>query len=554
MGFLELIVIKKKSFIVKVLSIKYRGHHCVVGLIGGKMLREACGVQKVNIRPGVSILSVLRHLNYRPWYALAEFVDNSVQSFLTNRDKINSEEGKETLLRVDIETDNTDSGRIIIRDNAAGIYESEYARAFRPAEIPPDRTGLCEFGMGMKSAACWFARKWSVRTTALGEPVERTIMFDIHKIVEDRIEELEITTREVPEGLHYTEIILTGLNQVPHGRTLSKIKDHIKSIYRVFLRQGFLCLSFDNEKLIYEDPEIMTVPHYRDMSGPPLEWRKDIEFDFGLGQKAKGFAALRARASTTNAGFALFRRKRLIQGSGDETYRPEYIFGKTNSFRYQRLFGELHLEGFEISHTKDGFRWDENEDVFLDLLKEHLEAPPLNMLEQAEQYRVRASREALKDGAERATERTAAVIERKVPPVIEEQINKEPDKGPPPEELPETRLSASTRRIDVELNGQPWEIIIEITMDPAIGDWITISDQCESEDERKRRRLGIRMSITHPFMDRFCGTGSENMEALLRVAAAIGLAQTVARDAGATMTSTAIRNINELLRNGLSGP
>ena len=27
----------------------------------------------------------------------------------------------------------------------------------RPAALPTDRTGLYEFGMGMKSAACWFA-------------------------------------------------------------------------------------------------------------------------------------------------------------------------------------------------------------------------------------------------------------------------------------------------------------------------------------------------------------------------------------------------------------
>ena len=36
----------------------------------------------VNIQPDVGVLSVLPHLNYRPWYALAEFVDNSLESFL----------------------------------------------------------------------------------------------------------------------------------------------------------------------------------------------------------------------------------------------------------------------------------------------------------------------------------------------------------------------------------------------------------------------------------------------------------------------------------------
>ena len=45
-------------------------------------------VTSVNIRPDVTILSVLQHLNYRPWFALAEFVDNALESFLENRKEL----------------------------------------------------------------------------------------------------------------------------------------------------------------------------------------------------------------------------------------------------------------------------------------------------------------------------------------------------------------------------------------------------------------------------------------------------------------------------------
>ena len=78
----------------------------------------------------------------------------------------------------------------------------------------------------------------------------------------------------------------------------------------------------------------------------------------------------------------------MIQGSGDDGYRPSVIFGASNSYRYQRVFGELHLDGFEVSHTKDGFRWDENEQPFLELLREHLDCEDLPLLKQAEGYRV----------------------------------------------------------------------------------------------------------------------------------------------------------------------
>ena len=43
---------------------------------------------KVPINPGVSVLGVLKHLNYKEWFAIAEFVDNAVQSFRANREAL----------------------------------------------------------------------------------------------------------------------------------------------------------------------------------------------------------------------------------------------------------------------------------------------------------------------------------------------------------------------------------------------------------------------------------------------------------------------------------
>ena len=37
---------------------------------------------KINIRPNVSMLSVLKFLEYETWFALAEFVDNAIASYL----------------------------------------------------------------------------------------------------------------------------------------------------------------------------------------------------------------------------------------------------------------------------------------------------------------------------------------------------------------------------------------------------------------------------------------------------------------------------------------
>ena len=496
------------------------------------------------------MLAVLRHLNYRPWYALSEFVDNAVESFVKHREALEKAHGGPLKLRVNIDIDTASPARISIRDNAAGIFESEYGRAFRPAAIPPDRSGLAEFGMGMKSAACWFAPRWSVRTSALDEPIERTVRFDIENIVNDDIKELTIQeTQEEPKH-HYTEITLEHIFQPPVGRTTAKIKEHLTDIYRKFIRDGLLELRFNGDALIHRDPKILEAPYFKDKDGPDRIWRKDIEFDFGNGLSVHGFAALREKASTTKAGFSLFRRGRVIQGSGDEGYRPVHVFGHSNSYRYQRLFGELHLDGFEVSHTKDGFRWDENEQPFLELLRDHLDSEDLPLLRQAEGYRVREPVVRIKKAAEQAVVNTTQVMEEHLPEILPAVAAAEPV-GTPTEETPQKSLLAG-RQFDIRFRDKKWSIKVELTNDPAESQWVVISDSPNTQSGP--RKLSIRVSMAHPFMMRFAQTDTEDVEGLLRVAAAIALAEVLARDSGVRQAGTVRRNVNNILREALSEP
>lgn len=512
--------------------------------------------ETINIRPGVSILSVLPHLNYKPWFALAEFVDNSLQSFQTYRKDIERAEGRPVRLEVSIELNHNDGGRIIIRDNAAGIHEADYARAFRPAAVPPDRNGLSEFGMGMKSAACWFAGKWTVRTKALGEEFERTVHFDIAKIVRDDLEELTVKIHPADRAHHYTEIVLTDLHNFPRGQTIRKVKEHLASIYRAFTRDGTLLLRFEDEMLSYTDPRVLIAPFYKDPSGPPVRWRKEIDIDLGLGLRARGFAALRETASTSTAGFALFRRNRLIMGSADEPYRPATIFGAPNSFTYQRLFGELQLHGFDVSHTKDGFQWNDLEDTFLELLADELNAAPIPLLFQAEGYRAKLKPADVRSGADAAAAHTAEAIKREVPSVLERQLDLPPEPNDPLPVLQETS-TVSHRVIDVELKGVWWQITLELSTDPAVSDWVEISDrfiQANTSLDDNVRQLGVRLALAHPFMERFGGSDAQRIEPLLRVAAALALAETTARHGGVKMAGVVRYNLNELLRDALSKP
>lgn len=508
-------------------------------------------ITAVPIRPGVSVLSILRHLNYKPWFALAEFVDNAVQSYLANKERLEALHGLEFRLKVEITIEPAAPSRIVIRDNAAGIALRDFPRAFRPAAIPPDRTGLSEFGMGMKSAACWFAPRWSVRTKALGEAAERTVRFDVAKIVRDQLEELDIDDAPSQQNAHFTEIILDEPYHLPAGRTVGKIKDHLTDIYRVYVRNGLLELRFNTDLLEYTPPRVLTAPYARKSDDGAKEWMCKIAFDLGGGLSAHGFAGLMDPMNTNRSGFALFRRGRLIEGSGDDGYRPPFIFGQPGNFRWRRLFGELHLEGFEVSHTKDGFRWDENEQPFLELLREELDTDELPLLRQADLYRVQAARNELADAAQKAITRAVEAMQATLPGALPNVANEQPVETTETPLEPEPATLAA-RELSISFRDQTWLLRIELTSDPAQGDWLAVSDQPALADGVQV--LEIRLSLVHPFMVSFAQTDPENVEALLRVAAGLALSEKLARGVGVKMAGTIRRNLNELLREALAKP
>ena len=129
---------------------------------------------KVSIKIQIGLYSTFRHLNNKPWFALSEFVDNAVQSYLDNKDELNKMYGGKFQLNVRIKVDR-EFDRISIEDNAGGINTEKYLTAFEPANIPVDNKGLHEFGMGMKTASVWLADVWKVKTKALGEDEERDV-------------------------------------------------------------------------------------------------------------------------------------------------------------------------------------------------------------------------------------------------------------------------------------------------------------------------------------------------------------------------------------------
>lgn len=509
--------------------------------------------QKVPILPGISILNVLSRLNYKSWYAIAEFVDNSIQSFLDNKEKIRKTDGKKSILKVVISYDSRDGGTLRIKDNAGGIAERQFPRAFRPAQVPADTSGLHEYGMGMKSAACWFSPNWVVRTSEIGSPFIKAVNFDIKKIVKDDLKELDVHPEKASADLHFTEIVLRDLHRPLQGRTIAKIKSHLASIYRHYLNDGILEIEFDG-KLIFENVKILKAPHFKDPKGSPKTWKKDLNFGLGKGRTISGFAAIRETASTTEAGFALFRKNRLIQGSLDDTWRPEQLFGSPNKFRYQRIFGELHLSGFEVSHTKDGFVWDESEELLIDRLKSELGKNSLDILGQADGYRARVSSEDIEAPVNRALQKLGPGFSKDLEKVLESSAKKMGalQGKAVPKSLKSSPKKASKKIykvIEFKYRDSAWQIEVIFDRIPSAEDLIEISDSKSAGAHV--RKLAARVNTDHPFYQNFVGTDSRAIEVITRFAVALTIAETLARDGGVAKAGIVRNLLNEVLRKAL---
>jgi hypothetical protein len=502
----------------------------------------------IHIRPKVGMYGAFSRLPYKPWYAIAEFVDNSIQSFLTNEARLAPPGGSARLLvSVEVSPD-----RIVVTDNAAGISAADLPRAFMPAERPPDTSGLSEFGIGMKAAACWFASRWSVRTTALGEPVERTVRFDVRRIVAEGIEDLEPEEQPAAAGSHYTTIVLEGLHHQPKTRTVTKIKSYLGGIYRRFLADGRVLIRYNDEDLEYSAPEILVAPRYNDPASEPITWHKDFRLELDSEHRVLGWAALRERASTTEAGFALFRRQRLVMGGADNPYRPQEVFGTPNKFAYQRLFGELSVDGFGISHTKDDLQWEEWEPDILDWLRAELDREPVPLLRQAEGFRARAGRTPPPPGfGAPAVSRTTSALHSHAGPVISDQMEQPASSVSPAPELPPPDQVTASDEVEIQLEHrqQWWHVRIELAREPGGEDWYRFSlSQVAGE---RTSTLKIRVNLSHPFSEQFLIGHEEDLDPVLRLAAGLAIAEVTAQEAGVQSAPTVRRNLNHLLREAL---
>lgn len=323
--------------------------------------------EEFNIQPDASILGVFSRLNYKTWYAIAEFVDNSTQSFYSNESELARKDITSITVRI---TYDIESHELTIEDDAFGMNKKDFLRAVKLDAKPEFQGGRNEFGMGLKTAASWFGDIWSVESTELGSSKKFFTEVNIQTLKKEKINTVPIITSKTEENLHGTKIIIHNITKKVNKTSLEKTKNLIRSMYRRDINSGKVKIIFNEEELFFKEYECLT---YKEKT-----WKKELNFTFNFNNEehnVKGFVGILRDGGFSRAGFNLFRRNRVVIGGDiDElNYRPKAIFGHRASEKALKLFGELDLDDFPVNQAKDGFIWDDGlEEAFVMELKKNI--------------------------------------------------------------------------------------------------------------------------------------------------------------------------------------
>ena len=213
-------------------------------------------------------------LDYMWHQAIGEFVDNSYDSFEKNSDEIVGD------WEIDISYE-ARNGLFRIRDNAFGMNLDDLSRAIKLAKPNLDDTGIGKYGLGMKTAASWIGRLWSVKTKKKGEALEWTARVDIDALKESGGNSIPFTSKVVTSDLdsHYTIVEIKQMRRKMPGRSMGKVKENLKFLYGPQIHSGKMKLRWGPDLLEYVPPNFM---EDIDSAGNPTTWISNFPDDFSV--------------------------------------------------------------------------------------------------------------------------------------------------------------------------------------------------------------------------------------------------------------------------------
>ena len=347
----------------------------------------------VDVSPEMQLYKILQRQSYDIGTALAEFVDNSIQSFVDQNKAIKSIDGSDASLKIGIRID-TKSEQIIIEDNAGGINRENFQKAIRMGHekgTVPNSESLSVYGIGMKSSAIWFSNKWSIETSALGSRENLKATFDLDYLLKSDRTKIKVTSESEETNKHYTKITINDClrdledpNKFFEDFVLPYLQETFYKFKDVYIEIVHDDLLLQTEKAYVTEPSPLVYPpvdkNGEKTSDVPVKWRRKLDF-IHAGKNVKGFVMIMDRGAYHGPGVRLLRNRRVIQGTqgGNRQNKPTVLLDTSNKYAAQRIYGEITLNEFSVNFMKTGF--DENMDSLYRAIKSELSARPPEVME-----------------------------------------------------------------------------------------------------------------------------------------------------------------------------
>ena len=288
------------------------------------------GQQTLNFRPKARVLESIAARGGRAYQAICEFVDNSIDSALKS-------DMTEVSVAINYQSKQGNIVSITIADNAFGMSANDLEKALTLGDSnKPGTAGqIGRFGMGMKTSLGFLGDRWKITTATIADMEALHLDLSLSKLVQD--DNFEATAYHIPKPRpHGTTITITDCRKINAVSFERDLQEHLPSIFRHFLADGFLKLSINGKLVEHKEFDLLRVP------GTYL----DLDFIVGK-HRITGWIGLRQSTSSPNYGFDLVKNRRVIV--------PHSHVAIGNDPALNRVVGELFLDGFTTDHQKSGF-------------------------------------------------------------------------------------------------------------------------------------------------------------------------------------------------------
>lgn len=497
---------------------------------------------KVSFKATQGVYLTYKSYTYKAPQVFGEFIDNSIQSYESNKNLFRVIDANHKL-RINVRFEweacvdkDVRAKSVTISDNAAGMTAQEFGEAFDLANNGVTRSGMNEFGVGMKVAAAWLGNKWHIETTSINDRITRVLDVDLTEICSTNNTELESRETVDSNRKNGTTIEISELwpENAIKKNSIDEIIKGIASIYRYYLRSKEIEIYVDDTLLHFDEYEVLIAPSYKDPDGEDIKWHCNVSADDKNGHKLSGFVALLKDTADERRGVVIMRNHRVVMGFDpkDRTIGAEFN-GQIGSNKYRRVFGELEIEGFTVAFGKNQVNDQPALEALCSIAAGKLKIGGVSLLTQGDKYR--------KGGKKSHTSTPTSILIKPSGqgqpqhPVHSTDIVTEPSK---PQASKVSGTSSSLGSGKFSLDGQEYQINVESSSESNELFWNDLS-------QKSSNVLICKVRLSHPFFSIFGGPSDQTL-ALIKALSIAKFKATI--DSGGS-ASAMMNEFNQVINN-----